>query len=98
MKQLILSPIPLEELKAAITDAVKCELQKLQLHNTDPPTEYITRKKTAEILGISLPTLNDWSKRGVIPSYRICSRVRYKREEVMNSVNKVQTIKYGRNN
>ena len=80
----------------AISNAVKVEIEKLSLHKPEPLTEYITRKDTAGILGISLPTLNDWSKRGVIPSYRIASRVRYNREEVLNSVKKVHSLKYGR--
>ena len=35
-------------------------------------------------------------KKGIIPSYRIASRVRYKREEVLNSVTKVHSLKYRR--
>lgn len=96
MTQTILTQIPLEELMTAIQDAVKTEIEKLNLNKPETPTEYITRKDTAGILGISLPTLNDWSKRGVIPSYRIASRVRYKRAEVMNSLTKVHSLKYGR--
>lgn len=96
MTQTILTQIPLEELMTAIQGAVKTEIEKLNLSKPETPTEYITRKDTAGILGISLPTLNDWSKRGVIPSYRIASRVRYKRAEVMNSLTKVHSLKYGR--
>lgn len=95
MENLIFTQIPLEDLKSAISDAVRTEVEK-HLHKPEPPTEYITRQKTAEILGISLPTLNLWSKTGLIPSYRIASRVRYKKEEVLNSLNKVRTVKYGR--
>jgi excisionase family DNA binding protein len=96
MNDLILSSLSLAEFKTVISEAVKCEVEKINFHKPEHPTEYITRKQTAEILGISLPTLNDWSKKGIIPSYRIASRVRYKKAEVLNSVNKVQTIKYGR--
>lgn len=96
MTELILTQIPKEELMTAISNAVKMEIEKLNLHKPEPLTEYITRKDAKEILGISLPTLNDWSKRGIIPSYRIASRVRYKRAEVMNSLTKVHSLKYGR--
>ena len=88
-----LSPSDLEEL---ICKCVKKELQDFTPAPPQPDTEFISRKQAASILGISLPTLGLWSKTGVIPSYRICSRVRYKLDEVKNSVNKVQTIKYGR--
>ncbi len=96
-QNLILTQIPLQNLITAISDAVKTEFEKLNHKQPEPVTEYITRKATAEILGISLPTLNDWSKRGVLPSYRIASRVRYKKGEVLNSLSLVQTIKYRRN-
>ena len=73
------------------------EVEKLNLYKKpEPQTEYITRKETARILGVSLPTLNDWSKRGIIPSYRISSRVRYKKEDVLNSLDLVKTIKHRR--
>lgn len=96
MTQKISTEFTLDEFRTVIQDAVKTEIEKLNLNKPETPTEYITRKDTAGILGISLPTLNDWSKRGVIPSYRIASRVRYKRAEVMNSLTKVHSLKYGR--
>lgn len=96
MTQKISTEFTIDEFKTVIQDAVKMEIEKLKLNKPETPTEYITRKDAKEILGISLPTLNDWSKRGIIPSYRIASRVRYKREEVLNSVTKVHSLKYGR--
>ncbi len=94
MEHILTTP---EELRSLISECLKQERQNIS-HAPEPKldTEYITRKQTAEILGISLPTLGLWSKTGVIPAYRIASRVRYKREEVMNSVSKVQITKYGR--
>jgi len=56
--------------------------------------ELLTREETANILGISLPTLNEYSKKGIIPAYRIGSRVRYKKSEILNSLESFQ--KYGR--
>lgn len=96
MTQKISTEFTLDEFKTVIQDAVKNEIEKLNLNKPEIPTEYITRKETAGILGISLPTLNEWSKQGIIPSYRIASRVRYKKEEVMNSLTKVQSLKYKR--
>ena len=51
-------------------------------------------KETAQKLGISLPTLHDWTKRGIIPAYRINTRVRYLKEDIEASFNKIQSIKY----
>lgn len=87
MENFIMSSIPLNELITVISETVKIEFERQNNLSTPPPeSEYISRKTTAQILGISLPTLNDWSKRGLIPSYRIASRIRYKKDEVLNSV------------
>lgn len=88
MENLILSSIPLNELRAVISETVKQEFEK---QNTNPQTpqlenEFISRKETSLLLGVSLPTLNDWTKRGLLPSYRIASRIRYKKDEVLSSL------------
>ena len=96
MDHLILTTVP--ELQGIIESSVR----KVLLENNTMPEkpkselEYITRKETAQILGISLPTLNEWSKKGILPSYRIASRVRYKKDEILGSLHKVQSTKYGR--
>ena len=47
--------------------------------------EFLTREETAKLLKCSLPTLWDWSNKGLLKSYRIGNKVRYKRNEVMSS-------------
>jgi hypothetical protein len=91
MENLILSSIPLNELRTVISETVKEEFEKRHSHQTPQlETEYISRKETARLLGISLVTLNDWSKRSLIPSYCIASRIRYRKEEVLKSINQRQ--------
>ena len=97
MQDVIFSQIPLEELKLVFSEIVRNEL--LKLNNSKPPqpeTELLTRLETAHILGVSLPTLNEWTKQGIIPGYRIASRVRYKRAEILDAVTQISTIKYRR--
>jgi excisionase family DNA binding protein len=55
------------------------------------PDEFISRREAAKILKVSLPTLGEWSKAGIIKSYRIATRVRYKRKEVMQALRLVKT-------
>ena len=93
MTDILLSPISLKDFETLIKDCVKSALQN-HIPAPQKETEYITRQETAKILGISLPTLNDWSKREILPSYRISSRVRYKKAEVEAAVTKVQSLKY----
>lgn len=97
MDKILFSPISLDELVTVISETVKKEVESApSFRIPEPVSEYITRKETARLLGISLPTLNDWSKRGIIPSYRIQSRVRYKKNEVLESLKKVRTTIYGK--
>lgn len=43
----------------------------------------LTRQETSKMLSVSLVTLWDWDKKGLIPSYRIGNKVRYKKSEVL---------------
>ena len=73
----------LEELKN------KIEAEK----SSKQPEGYMSVKEAAEYLHVTLPTIHDWAKRGIIPSHRIESRKLFRREELDASVKKVQTLK-----
>jgi excisionase family DNA binding protein len=45
-----------------------------------------SRKETARILSISLPTLHLFTKEGIIRAYRIGNRVLYKQEDIENAL------------
>jgi excisionase family DNA binding protein len=96
MENLIFSQIPIDDLKIIISDTIRAEMQRIATPTPPPETEYITRNQCARILGVSLPTLNDWTKRGLIIGYRIGTRVRYKKGEIMDAVKQMQTLKYRR--
>ena len=84
----ILHHVSYLELKDIISETIQEELG--QILKPLPKTELISRKEAAEILGVSLPTLHCWTKDGKVPAYRIGNRVRYKRDEVLNSLQKIQ--------
>lgn len=83
----------LEQLKTEISEDVfnkiSCLIQTAQTPRLQ--TELITRKEAAKVLGVSLPTINDWTKTGKITGYRIGSRIRYKRNEIENSLSQIKT-------
>lgn len=58
--------------------------------------ELLTRKQVSELLGVSLVTLHDWTKRGIIPALRIGTRIRFKQSDVMAALNQIETLKYRR--
>lgn len=95
METVLLSQIPWEQIKSELSEIVKTELQRLSPPADNPVKEntLLTRKQTAALLGISLPTLNEWTKAGELAGYRIGASIRYKKTEVEQSLSK---IKYSR--
>lgn len=85
-----------EELKESILTDVKKELvnlvEKLNLFNK-PQEEFLTRKEAAKMLKISLVTITDWNKKGILNPYRLGNLIRYKKselEEAMVQINQEQ--------
>jgi excisionase family DNA binding protein len=72
-----------EQLKESILSDVRAEL-KIIAQNFQPKKqpEYLTRKEVAIILKVSLVTLSDWNKKGVLKPYRLGNLIRYKRTEI----------------
>jgi excisionase family DNA binding protein len=95
---LILQNIDLQQLETMISTAVNkgIALVSSQTKTTENQNELLTRKEVCELLHITLPTLHDWTKEGVITGYRINTRVRYKKSEVLATLQKVSQLKYRR--
>lgn len=70
-----------------IQEIIEKAFRKELIENLKEPIQeleiFLTRKETTKILGITLPTLRAWTIAGKIPAYRISSRIRYKRSEVI---------------
>lgn len=94
-KELIFTSLPIDEMEVMITRAVRESISTIAAQQPkDNHAELITRKQAAQMLNLSLPTLREYTVRGIVPSYRVGSRVRYKKSEVMNCLTKVQSSKY----
>ena len=94
---LVLHQTPIEELLVMIGNIVAEQLKSIQ----QPPLQQsgktiLTRKETAEMLGVSLPTLNEWTKTGVVKGTRISSRVRYRLADVEVALQDIKSVKYQR--
>jgi excisionase family DNA binding protein len=99
MNSIILEQVNLHQLENIISIAVKkgIELQVSQTTTTTTEqTELLTRNEVCNLLHITLPTLHNWTKEGLITGYRIGTRIRYKRAEILATLNKVQQIKFRR--
>jgi|TARA_B110000908_G_C10140465_1_gene396547 excisionase family DNA binding protein len=89
-----LSIINLEDLKTTISFIIKEELKVINTPKEIGVIEYIKTCDVLKLLKISKPTLIDWRKRGIIPSYRIGSQIRFVKSEVLDCLEKINTIKY----
>jgi excisionase family DNA binding protein len=92
MQNSIFSSVPLEQLKFEISQEILDRITPIlqSVNKPSPATELLTRKEASKLLGISLPTLLDWTNTGKITGYRIASRVRYKRTELENSLSQIR--------
>lgn len=95
MEQVFFTQVPIADLQGYIAQTIQRELSVyLKAEPAPDPDELVTRKQAALYLGLSLPTLHEYTQRGIVTAYRIGSRVRYRRGELSNALLKVQTAKY----
>jgi len=72
-----------QQLRDNLLNGFKTELKEMVLSfKPEVQPEYLTRKEVAEILKVSLVTLSDWNKKGVLKPYRLGNLIRYKRVEL----------------
>lgn len=93
MNQLILSPIPIDDLVNLISKAVtnQTHLNNEKAVETQPEKEeYLTRHEVSKLFHISLVTLNKHTKNNRLQAHRIGARVLYKRSEVMNALSTIK--------
>jgi predicted site-specific integrase-resolvase len=75
-----------QEMLSDFTAALHTFANSLQNPDKD---KLLDRKTTAELLGISLVTLWDWTKKDIVPAFRIGNKVRYKKLDVLEALQKM---------
>lgn len=53
----------------------------------------LTREETSKMLSVSLVTLWDWTRKDIVPAYRIGNKVRYKKSEVISALQQMNQFK-----
>jgi len=96
MNNILLSNYSITDLENTIAKILKQIICEQNYLSDSAVNELITRQETAKILKISLPTLHNWTKNGLLFCYKVSSRVRYKRSEIMELFNSGDLNKYGR--
>jgi len=69
---------------STIIDGVKSALKDTHPKENQVQETYLSRNEAAGLLGISLPSLNEWTKDGTLKSYKLSDKTRrfYKRSEI----------------
>ncbi|MCE5347116.1 MAG: helix-turn-helix domain-containing protein [Bacteroidales bacterium] len=97
MDSIILQGINTDDLKKLFKEVLEEKLSQLPKPEIKgKKSNYLNRFEVAEMLKISLPTLNNWSKSGIVQSYRIGNRVLYKPDEIDQAIQTVKNLKYKR--
>lgn len=86
MENIILQGVNLNELLDKIGQLIDTKIWDIQQPTGKNQSKLISRREAANLLQISLPTLDDYTKRGLLNSYRIGRRILFKREEVEQSL------------
>ena len=89
MTKVILNSPELKACKQQIQDIFDADLEQFILEDKKPFI-LMTRKETAKYLCISLPTLHDWTKKGIIKANRIGYRVLYKLNDIHDALKEVR--------
>jgi excisionase family DNA binding protein len=64
----------------------------MKIDKTTPTAhQYLTRREVCELLKVSLPTLDRLTRAGVIKGYRIGYMIRYKANEIEQSLTQMMT-------
>ena len=71
------------EILAGMSDVLKSFANTMQNPDQDI---LLTRAETSKLLSVSLVTLWDWTRKDIIPAFRIGNKVRYKKCDVLNAL------------
>lgn len=84
-----------DELSGLIMAAVERTVRPMIEAAVRPPhsPQLLTRQETARFLGVSLPTLHEWTMHGKITANRIGTRVRYYQTDVEAALHQIKTGK-----
>ncbi len=52
--------------------------------------KYLTREQTAEYFNVSVVTIWNWSKKGLLTPYKIANKVYFKQSEIENALTEIK--------
>lgn len=96
-EQITFFTLPIGELKNLISQTLQ---EVLSANETTKKQEqeipqYLTRKETASVLGVSLVTLHSYTNSGKIKAHKIGGRIRYKKLDIEKAVKLIPNFSQG---
>lgn len=88
MKEITFETMPhaiaeLQSQNVQIATLLKKVLDQIPQPQPQPDDIWMTRQEVAKMFGISLPTVHAWMTAGIIKPYKLGTKTRFKRAEVM---------------
>lgn len=74
-------------------DTLENQIKALQAKPQPQSEKLITRDDTAKLLGVSIVTVHNWVKSGILTAYRVGNKVRFKESEVFSSLQAINQKK-----
>lgn len=96
MNDIILTPTTKQELVSEITSTILSGIAEILKQSSEKELyskEYLTTKETESILKISSVTRWNWTNTGILKSYKIGNRLRYRKDEVLQALLKIESKK-----
>ncbi|MCD8433358.1 helix-turn-helix domain-containing protein [Tenacibaculum finnmarkense] len=87
-KKIILEGITSADLVSQLAKSVKELLTNEETTPTEQTPEFWTRQQTADFLSVSLVTLFNWNKKGILKTYRVGTKVFYRKSDVLECLKK----------
>lgn len=96
MNDIILTPTTKQELVSEITSSILTGMAAILKESRDQDLqakEYLTTKETETILKVSPVTRWNWTNSGILKAYKVGSRLRYRKDEVLQALLKIESKK-----
>lgn len=94
MEQIIIQGTSLDDFFSQVKTIVNNAIEANKETPKPVKPNYLTRIETARKFNITLPTLNSYTRKGLIPAYRFGARVLYKESEIETALNRIVTNKF----
>lgn len=78
-----------EKIRTTVRDEVSFQLSLIEESNK----KFLTRRETATKMRITLPTLNTYTKKGILKGVRFGYRVLYREEDVEIALKEIPSLK-----